>query len=217
MYREHHTHSLYDITLAISVASFALYKTSHPHFMTSNHGLYVITPTILDIVSTVSVSPHPLYWWYHTNCISEITSAIIHNIISILYDMTDTVRHHNHCIHDIKLPTYDISYRVYDVSSPIHLTSPKLRLWIHVNYISHQTHGAKTIQPLYLKSQPPYVYLCVHTHCINDITHTVFMTWHLQYLWHNIHCIWHLTHDLSHYNTLSITSVYYISYQTDYI
>ena len=217
MYREHHTHSLYDITLAISVASFALYKTSHPHFMTSNHGLYVITPTILDIVSTVSVSPHPLYWWYHTNCISEITSAIIHNIISILYDMTDTVRHHNHCIHDIKLPTYDISYRVYDVSSPIHLTSHKLRLWIHVNYISHQTHGAKTIQPLYLKSQPPYVYLCVHTHCINDITHTVFMTWHLQYLWHSMHCIWHLTHDLWHHNTLSITSDYYISYQTDYI
>ena len=33
-YRQHHTHSLYDITLAICVASFALYKTSHPHFMT---------------------------------------------------------------------------------------------------------------------------------------------------------------------------------------
>ena len=36
-YRQHHTHSLYDITLAIYVASFALYKTSHPHFMTSKH------------------------------------------------------------------------------------------------------------------------------------------------------------------------------------
>ena len=52
----HHTHFLYDITLAISMASFALYKTSHPHFMTSNHHFYDITPTIFDIISTLSVS-----------------------------------------------------------------------------------------------------------------------------------------------------------------
>ena len=61
LYRQHHTHSLYDITLSICVASFALYKTSHPQFMTSNHRVYVITPTIFDIVPTVSVSSHPLY------------------------------------------------------------------------------------------------------------------------------------------------------------
>ena len=56
-----------------------------------------------------------------------------------------------------------------------------------------------------------------HTQCIDDKTHTVLMTWHLLYLWHIMHCIWHLTHNLWHHNTLSITSVYYISYQTDYI
>ena len=61
LYRKHHTHSLYDITLSICVASFALYKTSPPHFMTSNHRVYIITPTIFDIVPTVSVSSHPLY------------------------------------------------------------------------------------------------------------------------------------------------------------
>ena len=61
LYRQHHNHSLYDITLSICVASFALYKTSHPHFMTSNHRVYVSTPTIFDIVPTVSVSSHPLY------------------------------------------------------------------------------------------------------------------------------------------------------------
>ena len=78
-------HSWYDITLAKYVASFPLCKTSHPHFMTSNHRFYVITATIFDILSTVSVSSYPLYWWYHTNCISEITSAIVHNIISPLF------------------------------------------------------------------------------------------------------------------------------------
>ena len=91
LHRQHHTHSFYDITLAICVASFALYKTSHKHFMTSDQHVFLITPTILDIVSTVFVSSLPLYWWYHTNCISEITSTIIHDIICILYDMTATV------------------------------------------------------------------------------------------------------------------------------
>ena len=69
---DHITHTLYCITLAICVASFALYKTSHPRFMTSSHHFYDITPTIFDSISTVSLSSHPLYWWYHTNWISEI-------------------------------------------------------------------------------------------------------------------------------------------------
>ena len=73
-YRLHHTHSLYDITLTICVASFALYKTSHAHFMTSNHRVYVITPTIFDMVSTVCgcaitstllMISHQLYFWDH--------------------------------------------------------------------------------------------------------------------------------------------------------
>ena len=216
LYRQHHTHSLYDVTFTICVALFALYKTSHPHFMTSNHRVYVITQNILYIVSTVSVSSHPPYWWYHTNCISEITSAIIHDIISIVYNITATIWHHNHCIHDIRFLTYDITSRVYVISSPIPVTSQTLCLWIYVNCIYHQTHSAKTIQPLYLKSQPPYLHLCDHTHYIDDITHTVFMKWNLLYLCHNMPCIWHLTHDLWHHNTLSITSDYYISYQTDY-
>ena len=37
------------------------------------------------------------------------------------------------------------------------------------------------------------MYLCDQTDCIDDITHTVFMTWQLLYLWYNMHCMWHLT------------------------
>ena len=135
LYRQYHSHSLYDITLAVRVASFALYKTSHPHFMTSNHHIYVITPTIFDVVSSVPVSSHPLYWWCHKNCISEITSAIIHDIVSIVYDMTATVWHHNYCIHDISFPTYDITCRVYDISSPIAVTSQTLCWWIYIHQV----------------------------------------------------------------------------------
>ena len=125
-------HSWYDITLAIYVAYFPLCKTTHPHFMKSNQRIYVITANIFDILSTVSVSSHPLYWWYHTNCISEITSAIVHNIISIVYDMTPTVWHRNHCFHGIRFPTYHITSRIYDMSSPIAVTSQTLCLWIYV-------------------------------------------------------------------------------------
>ena len=125
-------HFWYDISLGIYVASFPLCKTSHPHFITSNHHVYVITAFIFDILSTVSVSSHPLYWWYHINCISEITSAIVHNIISIVYDMTPTVWHHSHCFHGIRFPTYHITSRIYDMSSHITVTSQTLCFWIHV-------------------------------------------------------------------------------------
>ena len=108
LYRQHHTHSLYDITITIYVASFALYKTSHPHFMTSNHGLYVITTTILDTVSTVSVSPHLLYWWYHTNCISEIRYNSQHHIHSIGHDTHCTTSQPLHSWHQFAYIWYQL-------------------------------------------------------------------------------------------------------------
>ena len=126
------THTLYDFTLAICVASFALYNTSHPRFMTSNHLFYDITPTIFDIVSTVSVSWHPLYWWYHTNWIFEISSAIYDDIISIIYDITATecVSSHQHfqrfntlCMQDIIPSLCIISYTLYRTPRPHFMTS----------------------------------------------------------------------------------------------
>ena len=168
LYRQHHTHTLDDITLAICFASWALYKTSHPYFMTSDHRVYVITPTLLDIMSTLSVSSHPLYWWHHTNCISEITSTIFHDIISIVYDMAATVWHHNHCIHDIRFPTYDITSRVYVISSPIPVTSQKLCLWIYVTIINIKHMVLRQYTNIYIYNHN----LCM---CICGITHTLMM------------------------------------------
>ena len=68
LYGQHHTHSLYDITLSRCVALFALYKTSHPHFMTSNHRVYVITPTIFTLC--------PLYLCHHIHSINDITQTL---------------------------------------------------------------------------------------------------------------------------------------------
>ena len=68
LYRQHHTHSLYDITLAMGVASFALYKTWHPHFMTSDNRVFLITPRILG--------SFPLYLCHHLHCTDDITPTV---------------------------------------------------------------------------------------------------------------------------------------------
>ena len=163
LYRQHHMHSWYDITLAIYVASFPLWKTSHPHFMTSNHRVYVITASIFDILSTVSVSSHLLYWWYHTNCNSEITSTIVHNIICIVYDMTPTVWHHNHCFHGIRFPACHITSG-FMRCRPYSADITETMLWIHVNIFN--------IKHMVLR-QYTDIYVITTSVCVSVWSHTL--------------------------------------------
>ena len=199
-----------------------------------------IVCTIQDITSSVyELRPpylchHTHYIWHHVHIICVITFTVLMLSQQLYFwdHISYNSRHHIHCTrHDSHCMT----------SQPLHSLHQIPYIWNHCHglwlllsytcditdtmfvnrcqlYLTSNTRF-KTIQPLYVKSQSPYVYLCDDTHCIDDITitHTVFMTWHLLYLWHNVHCIWHLNHDLSYHNTLPITSVYYISYQTDYI
>ena len=168
------------------VASLALYKTSHPHFMTSNHRFYDITPTIFDIISTVSVSSHPLYWWYHINCIFEITFTIIHRIISIVYDMTVSLSvsshplvwwYHNLCVYDIKATICTTSYTLYKWSHPYFMI-------LHPIIYDITCTVFMTSLPLYLTLHP--LYLC-QDQCISYATLTLCMTSHTPYVWHRLH------------------------------
>ena len=107
----------------------------------------------------------------------------MYDIIWILYDITTTFT-------DIKRlhSWHQIPYIWHHLQGLWHLVPYTCDITdtMFVNtcqiYLTLKTHGAKRIQPLYLKSQPPYVYVCDHTNCIDDITHTVLMTWHLLYL-----------------------------------
>ena len=164
------------------MASFALYKISHPHFMTSNHHFYDITPTIFDIISTVSVSSHPLYWWYHTNYIYEISSAIYDNIVSIVYDITATVSlsshpvfrwYHTLYVYDITPTLCITSYTLYKASHPHFMTSH------HIIYDITCT-VFMTSLPLYLTLHP--LYLCHHNHSIDDLRPTECVTSHPLYV-----------------------------------
>ena len=82
--------TIYDVTHTVCMTTQALYltwnpfclgyKISHPHFMTSNHRFYDITPTIFDIVSTATLCmtsyelhmiSHPLFTVSHHSMTSH--------------------------------------------------------------------------------------------------------------------------------------------------
>ena len=112
----------------------------HPYCFHDNTTIPGISPTIFDITTTVSVPSHPLCRWNHNKKGSHHichTDAIIHNLHDItftLYDINAQYLWQNiHCIHGIRSPIYDITTMVYDISSPIAVTSQPL-------YLYHQTH-----------------------------------------------------------------------------
>ena len=67
---------MYDITASMCMTSYALHVTSHPQFRTSHHFMYDIRSTLSDLISTLSLSSHPLYWWYHSHSMYDLTSSI---------------------------------------------------------------------------------------------------------------------------------------------
>ena len=179
---------IYDITLSLCMASYALYITSHPLFMISHHcshhitstefmishTLYMtshtrqhdiisaISPTISDTASNVSVSSNPVYQLHHIHSLDHIPYTICMTSYSVCMTW--------HELYDIR-PLYvwhDIQY-IYDI----------------ISYIYDITHTAfMTTQCLYLTSPPLYLtseplYLCHHT----DDTHMCFDV--PLYRWHH--------------------------------
>ena len=61
-------------------------------------------------------------------------------------------------------------------------------MWHHIHNLGHHTTLCMTSGPLYLTSLP--LYLCHHTHPIDDITATICMTSHPVDLWHHIRYIY---------------------------
>ena len=135
------------------------------------------------------------YSWHHSHCICVITHICInaslyqwhHNkygslrtwhtydIIHTLHDITITLYdiipqclcHHSHCIHDIICPTYDITSRFYDISSPVPVTSQTL-CSEHISTIFINNHTVKRQYNQYIWNHKLHMCICV-------ITHTVFM------------------------------------------
>ena len=83
VYQLYYTHSLYDIKHYMHDITFSMHDITWT--------LYDITPIIFYVISMLFLSPNPLYWWYHTNSIYEISSSIYVDIISIVYKNLFTI------------------------------------------------------------------------------------------------------------------------------
>ena len=214
LYRKHHTQSFYDITLAICVAYFPLYKISHPHFWTSNHHFEDLTPTILDIVSTVSLSSHELYR-YLNHYMYDITSCICETFCPpYLWHRTHYVwqhnplcwLHHTRHMYDIICTTEDITSTLSHQAT-IFTTSHPLQAWDHSPCIRHRTntifaitasplithpllyHNTPTIgitsYGLYITSYP--LLMSSHYCTYDSTTLTYETTWSMQFKIYTIH------------------------------
>ena len=182
------------------MAQYALYTTSHPCFMTSNHSiqdmkdtLSHITLIISDSSSTVSVSSHPYYRSYNPHC---------------MY-ITATIGMTWHQLHMSSHPLFMISHHSM-TSQPLYSCHHTQYIWHHIHcsciithsvliighllYVWHQTHSMyDMVWKLY--DITPRVFMTSQG-CVHDITSTLFMTshtlyrrFHTLYLWHHSHCI----------------------------
>ena len=162
------------------VASFALYKTSHPHFLISIHHFEDITPTILDIMSSISVTSHKLYRWYHSHYMYDITSSICETFCpQYLWHHPHYVWDHNPMcwLHNTR-HMYDIICATEAITSTlshqatIFMTSHPLQAWHHTPCIRHRTNCIFVITNSPLISHP----------LLYDITPTISVTSYVLYI-----------------------------------
>ena len=193
LYRWYNTHSIYDITSTVYMAQYALYVTSHPQFMTSQHSSWHqtiishLTPFISDSTSTVSLSSNPDYRSYNPHC---------------MYDNTATICMTSFELHITSLPLFMLSYHA--------MTSHPLYSCYHTQDTCHRIHCSWTVtysiliipHLLYVWHETPYMRVLYEFYIFyrNSILHhthslwhnnTVFMTSHPLYSWQHTHNIWH--------------------------
>ena len=114
LYQWYSTHCIYDIAPIIFMAHYALYMTSHPRFMTSQHSIHYMRPLYL-ISNWLYLTALPLYLCNQTQIINHINPigrmitqaqyiwhhANTYDTTSTLYDITPLYDLHTHSIHVI--------------------------------------------------------------------------------------------------------------------
>ena len=203
-----HLNKIHDIN-APAFMKTQLYLTSHPLHLTSQ----------------------PLYLCCNTHCIDQSQKLWKLSSLAHILHHTHSTWHHNHTLWHHSA--------VFMTSKPLHSWHQIPYIWHHLQCLWHLIrYPCDITDTIFLNTDQ--LYLTSNTRCrdntttISEITTSICVSlWsHTLYRWYNIHCIydmaptifnaqyallWHLTHNLWHHNTLSITSVYYISYQTDFL
>ena len=130
------------------MTSYALHVTSHSQLRTSHHFMYVIMSTLSDLTSTVSLSSHPPYRWYHSHCMYDLTSSIsvtshplyIYDIISTKYDITTL------CVDNATLGICMTSFALQMPTHALYQTKP-LYLWCHIHFRQDNTAPVSDMAP----------------------------------------------------------------------
>ena len=127
-------------------------RAPRTHSVTPNHGIYDITSTSGRTTQPLYQTSHPLYLCHHT----------------VSTDISRTfIRHHTHVLCDIVWTIYNITPNPY-VITLLYLWHRSLYIWNHIQY-----EGTISLNMWYHR-----YYLCHHTHCIDNFTHTLCMRSH---------------------------------------
>ena len=167
-----------------------MFLTVYPLSMTSKH--------------SVLMSPHSAYVWHPLHCTWHRIHSITPN--NAIYDITSTSRIASHpCIRHCT-PVSLSSQPLHWYHTHFWMTSHAPSEWHPMPYMEHHIQSLchhctvlMTSHLLYLKAHPVCratytlhmshhtLYLCPHTHCVDNITCILGTTSHSPYMWHRFH------------------------------
>ena len=174
--------TLYDVTFTMCVTSGndSIYDIKYCKFLT--YSLYMASHTVL---------------WPHNHCVPSQTLCLtLHSVY---------LWHYTQCTNFMKRRECMSSYPLY--------------VWHHMHYVWHHFHSLWHDNTLFMTSSPLYLtshyrwqvylilyplYLCNHTHSINDITITLCLISHTVYMWHPIHFIYDIISTMYENTTLCV-------------
>ena len=205
------------------MTSYALHVTSLPQFSTTHHFMYEIWSALSDITSSVPLSSHPPYQWYHRDYMYDLISSISGSSHPLyLWHNIHWVWHHN------TLCWWRNTRHMYDMLCTADDNAPTLSHQTTVFTVFASTSGMIT-QPLYQTSNPLYLchqtvsvdisptFVWHHTHLLFDFIWTIYnitpdphvitllYLWHHRlYIWNHIQYegniyMWHHSHYLGHH------------------
>ena len=132
------------------------------HSITQNHSIYDVTSTSGMTTQPLYQTSHPQYLCHQTIC-TDISPTLVWHHTNLLCDIIWNIYITSH---PIPLSSHycscDITASIYGTTSSMRATYT-LNMWHHSHYLGH------------------------HTHCIDNITPTLFMTSHSPYVWHRLH------------------------------
>ena len=131
----HHTHYIWHRVHIICVITSTLLMLSHQLYLRDLihyiwwHRIYCIKQHIhyiCNITATVSVS-HPLFPWYHTLC---------------MYDITTTISLTSYTLHKVSHLHFMTSHHIiYDITCSVLVTSLTVYLTFYPLYLCHHNHS----------------------------------------------------------------------------